>query len=222
MIRKLISFYCKIRNINAPEGSLDLFYRGHKKAVGGLWEEIGQLQFDFMLSQGLRPHHVFLDVGCGALRGGIHFIQYLNKSNYLGIDKNKCWVEAGIKNELGRELLDEKNPEFVFSRKFEFNKFSKIPDYAVAQSLFTHLNHSDVELCLKNLRKFVNSNCFFCATFLETDATEQNVKKSHSHRVFQYTKDQMLEFGEKNGWIANYIGEWKHPRNQKMMLYIAR
>jgi len=42
----------------------------HRQAIGGLWEEMGKLQFDYLISQKLMPHHQFLDVGCGSLRGG--------------------------------------------------------------------------------------------------------------------------------------------------------
>lgn len=42
----------------------------HRIAVGGMWDEIGKLQFEFMVKQGLKPHHKFLDIGCGSLRGG--------------------------------------------------------------------------------------------------------------------------------------------------------
>ena len=38
----------------------------HRAAVGGLWDELGRLQCDFMISAGLLPDHQFIDVGCGA------------------------------------------------------------------------------------------------------------------------------------------------------------
>jgi hypothetical protein len=42
---------------------------GHRESVGGLWDEIGCPQLDFLVEQGLRPHDVLLDVACGSLRG---------------------------------------------------------------------------------------------------------------------------------------------------------
>jgi hypothetical protein len=35
----------------------------HREAVGGLWDELGVLQFDFLLSKGLEAHHKVLDLG---------------------------------------------------------------------------------------------------------------------------------------------------------------
>ena len=45
-----------------PEGIATL---GHRDYVGGRWEELGRLQFDFLCDHGLRPEHVLLDVACG-------------------------------------------------------------------------------------------------------------------------------------------------------------
>ena len=46
----------------------------HRRDVGGKWNEIGDLQISFMKSQGLESCMKFLDIGCGCLRGGRHFI----------------------------------------------------------------------------------------------------------------------------------------------------
>ena len=40
-----------------------------------------------MVEHGLKPEHKLLDVGCGPLRGGIKFINYLEPGNYYGVDK---------------------------------------------------------------------------------------------------------------------------------------
>ena len=58
----------------------------HRGAVGGRWEEMGRLQLDFLVKQGLRPSDELLDVGCGALRAGLHFIRYLKPGNYFALN----------------------------------------------------------------------------------------------------------------------------------------
>jgi len=42
----------------------------HRNFVGGMWDEIGDLQFGFMVKNGLRMNSNLLDIGCGCLRGG--------------------------------------------------------------------------------------------------------------------------------------------------------
>ena len=58
----------------------------HRQVVGGMWDEIGTLQFEFLQGRGLQPDDLLLDVGCGSLRGGVRFVEYLNPSRYFGID----------------------------------------------------------------------------------------------------------------------------------------
>ncbi|RLI53090.1 MAG: hypothetical protein DRO93_14110 [Candidatus Thorarchaeota archaeon] len=84
----------------------------YRIAVGGMWEEIGKLQFDYLVKEGLEREDYFLDVGCGSLRGGIHFIRYLKPGHYFGIDINQRLLDAG-KGELKRNNLIHKNPTLV-------------------------------------------------------------------------------------------------------------
>ena len=192
---------------------------GHREYVGGLWDVIGGLQFRFMTGRGLEPHHVLVDVACGSLRGGVHFIPYLEAGHYLGIDLNSELIDAGIKEELGRDLYELKMPEFVVSDTFEFFRFSKQPDFAIAQSLFTHLIESDILLCLKNLRSVAKSNTKLYASFLRCDEPISNPKQSHPHDPFFYTPEQMRNFGESADWSSKYIGDWDHPRGLVMIEY---
>ena len=122
-----------------PEGERGIAAVGHRGYVGGMWDEIGTLQFGFMKAQGLQPHHVLLDIACGSLRGGVHFIPYLDRGNYLGIEKEAGLVRLGLDQELDPSVRSAKAPEFVISDSFEFVRFSRRPGFALAQSLFTHL-----------------------------------------------------------------------------------
>lgn len=203
-----------------PQGEEAVQKLGHRKYVGGMWEEIGRLQFDFLVQQGLKPSHCLLDIGCGSFRGGVRFIHYLDAGNYLGIDKERKLIELGIEKELGNTLYKKKQPLLVVSDDFTFDSFSKKPHFSLAQSLFTHLTAQDICLCLKRLRQFVEPNHILFATFLEGESSA-NPDASHSLVAFRYTKQEMARFGENCGWKGIYIGNWNHPRNQMMMKYEA-
>ncbi len=194
---------------------------GHRLYVGGEWDEIGELQFDFMVGRGLQPHHVFLDIACGSLRGGVHFIRYLDPGNYQGIDRERALIRRGLSKELTRECAKEKQPEFVVSNAFEFERFSKPSDFSLAQSLFTHLIAAEVERCLAKLRPCVAPGHQFHATFLEGDS-QQNPDAWHPIQRFHYSRDELAAFGERSSWEANYIGAWGHPRGQLMMQFVAK
>jgi hypothetical protein len=192
---------------------------GHRTYIGGLWDQMGRLQFEFLKRQGLRPEHVLLDIACGSLRGGVHFIPYLNAGNYLGIDIKQELLNAGVNNELGPELYEMKKPELVASGEFEFRRFSKRPDFAIAQSLFTHLTPADVVSCLANLSAFRKPRTQLFATYFLAKTPLVNPAQSHPHDAFSYTKAEMIEFGAMTGWNTKYIGHWDHPRGQVIVRY---
>src|SRR5262249_29760893 len=136
----------------------------HRNFVGGLWQEIGTLQLDFLLRHGLRLHHKMLDIGCGALRCGIPIIRYLDKGNYYGLDNNASVIEAG-NYELKNEELTGKQPKLLVNDRFEIGRFRVLFDFAIAQSVFTHLDMNLILHCLVETRKNLARNAKFFSTF---------------------------------------------------------
>ena len=120
----------RARRYRKPQGRRGIRKLGHREYVGGLWDEMGQLQFDFLVEQGLTPSDVLPDVGCGSLRGGVHFIRYLEPGNYLGMEKEEELLELRVNSELGIETFQARRPELVASGSFEFERFSKTPTFA--------------------------------------------------------------------------------------------
>jgi hypothetical protein len=74
----------------------------------------------------------------------VHFIKYLDRGNYLGIEKEQSLIERGLASELPADVRDTEHPEFVVSDSFAFDRFSKQPEFSLAQSLFTHLAAGDI------------------------------------------------------------------------------
>ena len=137
--------------MDATDDALGVRKLGHRTFIGGdgdMWERIGRLQFDFLRARGLQPQHVLLDFACGSLRGGIHFIPYLDAGHYLGFDKSFDLVAMGVMNELGHERFTERRPEFVINGRFDLSEFTKKPDFVIAQSIFTHLVPDDIRRSL--------------------------------------------------------------------------
>jgi hypothetical protein len=187
--------------------------------VGGLWDEIGRLQFNFLVAHGLQPHHYLLDIACGSLRAGVHFIPYLEPRHYLGIDKEEELIAAGIRHELTPQLMQEKQPQFVVSAGFEFERFGVRPDFALAHSLFTHLPPEGITRCLARLRATIQDSGTCFATFFEIRRPRSNAAETPGHGRFLYTRHDMQRFGAATGWRMSYVGRWGHPRGQKMVTY---
>lgn len=202
-----------------PDGADMVEKLGHRRYVGGNWDEVADGAMAFLLSQGLRPDHVLLDVACGSLRLGSRAIPYLEPGNYLGLDKEASLISAGLKHELDPVLIEQRRPEFVVSDTFEFSRFSRKPDFAVAYSLFTHLIPDAIDLCLQNLARAINSDTLFFATFHRRNPFWRNPSRSNSFASFRYSTAEMLEFGRRNGFAAEYLGEWMPEAEQKVVRY---
>src|SRR6056297_758398 len=203
----------------APEGDKGIATIGHREYIGGNWDEIGTLQFDFLKSKGLKPDSYLLDIACGSLRLGVRAIPYLEARHYLGIEKEKGLVQAGLNNELSQGLREEKQPHKIISDALEIDKLGQLLDFAIAQSLFSHLPPDLIHLCFRNLHPWLRSGGVFYATYFEVPTPRKNPSKPHDHGYFAYTAKEMLEFGESNGFTATYIGDWNHPRNQVIVEY---
>ena len=205
----------------------------HRQAVGGQWDELGQLQFDFLLRQGLLPKHFFLDVGCGSLRGGVHFIRYLEAGHYYGIDKSQQLLDAGRNVELRNAGLIERVPTLLQTDTFEFGALHRQFDFAIAQSVFTHIALNDIVRCMMNMEKALNPGGRFYVTFFENPKGKQHLEPLTHPRtegpgvVSFFDKDPFhYDFGTFQ-WICQgtrlrveYIGEWNHPRGQRMMCFV--
>ena len=221
---RLLDQYRRLRLSVRPDA------KAHRGYVGGMWEEIGKVQIDFMVGQGLQPDDVFVDVACGSLRAGRHFISYLNPNNYLGLDHNRWLIEAGLKHEIPKQVRKEKGPEFVVSNTFEFDKFTKRPRLGLAQSLFSHLTPDDIHVCLANLKEAMQPGGRFFATFIRKGNRAaafadrgilmhdyENPAGSADDLAFEYDAEDLLKIGREIGWQARYIGDWGHPRGQEML-----
>ncbi len=112
-----------------PEGGRGIRKIGHRAYIGGLWEEIGSLQFNFLLAKGLRPEHYLLDIACGSLRLGVKAIPYLEPGHYLGIEKESGLLAAGLTNELDQHVRAQKQPRLEISETFEFERFGQRVDF---------------------------------------------------------------------------------------------
>ncbi len=205
-----------------PEGERGIASMGHREYVGGMWDEIGSLQFNFLVAQGLKPQHYLLDIACGALRLGVKAIPYLDRGHYLGIEKEAGLVKAGLAQELDPAVREAKQPNIVVSDAFEFAKLNQQADFAIAQSLFSHFPPPLITLCFQKLHPHLVDGGVFFATYFETSAKIRNPTVPHDHGYFAYTQAEMCGFGEANGYVANYIGHWNHPRQQVIVAYRKR
>lgn len=199
----------------------------HRAFVGGMWDTIGRLQLDFLTAQGLTPSHRLIDVGCGALRGGVHFIRYLNTSNYYGIDINSSLITAAMQ-ELANENILDKKPTLLVNDAFEFSKFGQKFDFALAVSVFTHLPMNHILRSMKEVRNVLSPSGKFFASFFEAPHPGHISQLTHNpgetttnldSDPYHYSFDELNMLAKFAGLQATFIGDWSHPRAQKMLMF---
>jgi SAM-dependent methyltransferase len=194
---------------------------GHRALVGGTnaetWYGIGKRQYHWLVSQGLRPDHRFLDIACGSLRLGQFLIPYLGRGCYFGLEPEPELVRKGLEEELLFDLATVKAPRFGHGYDFDFS-FLDGYDFAIAQSLLTHLAKDDIALLLRNLRSVSNPDSRFFFTFFEGDGVKNPKGPSHANKSWHYGFGEIYDIAHQAGWSLTYIGDWSHARGQKMVL----
>ena len=114
-------------------------------------------QIHFLKSQGLKPEHRLLDIGCGTLRGGIPLIDYLDAGHYAGCDVRPEALEEGRK-ELADAGLEAKRPALVCGDDFAATAAAldaAVPggdatyDFLWAYSVLIHMKDEILDDCLR-------------------------------------------------------------------------
>lgn len=199
----------------------------HRGFVGGFWEEIGQLQFDCLVRYGLAPGHRLLDVGCGCLRGGLHFIDYLEAGHYCGLDINASLIDAA-RRELEQANLAAKAPELLVDDAFDVARFGRQFDYAIALSLFTHLHNNHIVRCLVRVAGVLAPGGSLFATFFESPRPaclepllhEPGGITTHYDRdPFHQSFEEIRGLAALAGLHVEAVAGWNHPRAQRMFRF---
>lgn len=202
----------------------------HRHLIGGMWEEIGTLQIDFLKSQGLQPSYTLLDIGCGCLRLGVRAVEFLDTDKYWGIDLNEELLTAGYDHEVVPSGLAAKLPRtnLVTDAEFTFTGTPHQVDMAIAQSVFTHLPLEYLRLCLTNLANHLDGPCDFFATFFIVTEDEAAAPVLHDpggitthpdKDPFHYTENDLRRAAWNLPWKVDIIGDWNHPRDQRMVCF---
>jgi len=145
----------------------DIKKKVHRDAVGGLWEEIGELTFQFRVNKAnIKPEMKILDLGCGCFRCGIKIIEYLHPTNYYAIDLSEDLIKAGFA-ELRKYGIENKvtQKNVHITEDFDAEVFKVKFDLVLAQSLWTHLPFNHIQRSLAAVEKVLTSEGMFYTTF---------------------------------------------------------
>lgn len=125
----------------------DIRSQNYKRFLGGgveHWERRGAFQLFFLKTMGLERRHRLLDAGCGPLRSGVQFIDYLDSGRYCGVDNNADFIRVGAELVAQNPALRDKTPRLERVDNFDFSQLTPGFDFVLA---FSVLNHCPPPLC---------------------------------------------------------------------------
>jgi SAM-dependent methyltransferase len=183
--------------------------RSHDGAVGSntreSWLKIGQMQFDYLVGHGLKPGDRMLEIGCGNLRAGRLFIDYLDTGHYHGIDISPDILLAAtdVITEFG---LQARLPHLTLVRDMSLGF---LPDswFTVvhAHSVFSHSPIEVIDECLRHVGRVMAPDGFFDFTFDRTEGAEHQVL----HEDFYYRTETLIALAARHGLQARFMDDWE-------------
>lgn len=209
-----VSYYREIMRSNTT--------RGAEAAVGSptrdAWMAAGQMQFDYLLRHGLRPGMRMLEIGCGNLRAGRLFIDYLDAGGYHGIDISPEILLAAL-NTIAEFDLQDRRPALTLVGDL---KLSFLPDAAFdvvhSHSVFSHSPVEVIEECLENVGRVLAPGGFFDFTAHLTDGSAHQVLRED----FYYRLDQLTALAAKHGLEVRLMEDWNGLHRQSKLRTTVR
>jgi SAM-dependent methyltransferase len=195
------------RNPEAAVGS-----RSHKS-----WLAIGKMQFAYLKKHGLRPGHTMLEIGCGNLRAGRLFIEYLDEGHYTGVDISPD-ILAAAERTIEEYGLRAKRPTLALVTDNKFSQFADNSfDVIHAHSVYSHCPLPVIEECFAHVGRILKPSGHFDYTFDRTEGEEHHVLNED----FSYRTETLVGLAAKYGLHAEFMEDWERLRHDQSKIRIV-
>ena len=196
--------------------------RSREAAVGGspshdAWLQIGRLQFDYATSHGLKPGMRMLEIGCGNLRAGRLFIEYLDPGSYYGLDISPDILLAA-QDTIAEYGLAAKLPHLTLVKDL---RLQFLPggafDFVHAHSVFSHSPPEVIDECFAHVGRVLAPGGFFDFTFDRTEGAEHHVLRED----FYYRTQTLIDLAAKNGLEAVFMDDWEQTGHAQSKIRVT-
>lgn len=133
--------------------------KGHQslgnKLYGYNYGISGKTDLKYLVKLGLNPDDACVDYGCGTLRVGVHFIKYLNRGRYWGLDISQFLLDEG-RSLIGDELWEEKQPNLkVISDESVTQAAATKPSFLISTKVLIHVHPDELKEYLYNVVRII-------------------------------------------------------------------
>jgi cyclopropane fatty-acyl-phospholipid synthase-like methyltransferase len=131
--------------------------QGAVNYVGSRKNTAGRTQLEILRIEGLKKDSLVLDMGCGALVGGIPIMSYLETDHYVGVDPNRELMAASMAIPYNLSICKKKRPKFLYVDDFDASALGIRFDYVMAHSVMSHAAQYQLDLFLRNSSKVLKN-----------------------------------------------------------------
>ena len=161
------------------------------KAYVDTVKKSGALQLELLKKEDCVPSSKVLEIGCGYLHLGRYLIDFLDKSNYVGVDPNDWLRNLAVKKDELSELIHRKAAVFLNNENFDATEVGKEFDFIFSHSVLSHAAHWQLNQYLENCLKVLAEEGVILASIRLAEGNEFGSKGNN---------------GEDSG-----CQEWKYP-----------
>jgi SAM-dependent methyltransferase len=174
---------------------------GYKHAIGGgdNWDSHGNLQRDFLISQGLKPQHRLLEIGCGTGRLARKVVPILHPGNYTGVDIAASALKAAVQLAVDEGWLSR-------LPYFRGDIPSHLPfDFIWAFAAFIHIPQDVMESTMRRAAAVMHKDSRFYWSYIPSAKTERAGVKTFRRTVADYRRaaeQAGLTFADVPNWCG--------------------
>ncbi|MFG1703128.1 class I SAM-dependent DNA methyltransferase [Nonomuraea sp. M3C6] len=182
------------------------------------WLALGRMQFDYLIEHGLKPDYRMLEIGCGNLRAGHLFIDYLHAGNYYGIDISPDILMAA-QDTIVKHRLGDKLPYLTPVRDL---RFAFLPDQHFdvvhAHSVFSHSPPEVIDECFAHVGRIMKRGGWFDFTFDRTEGKEHQVLRED----FYYRTETLVALAARHGLHAVFMEDWERLPHKQSKIRVTK
>ena len=179
---------------------------GYKGAVGPAdrWDELGNAHLNWLKSQGLQPHHMLLDFGCGTGRLARRVVPYLYDLKYVGVDVSGGALRTAAELGLREGWYTGKYPTFAaYGMSGRLCEMETTFDFVWAFSVFIHNPYEIMASSMQDIAEVLKPDGKFYFSWTNEKKDERTGLKQfrHTRETYEQACDEAgLTFEDCKGW----------------------
>lgn len=173
------------------------------------WLSLGERQFAYLRDHGLQPDHRMFEIGCGNLRAGWRFIEFLGVGAYTGVDISPE-IMIAAQATLAERGLQAKRPYLMVIGDMSFGALPDSHfDVVHAHSVFSHCPVDIVEAAIAGVRRVIRPGGFFDFTYNESG--EDRYWGTLREDYF-YPTGMLNDLAARHGFRPEPMHDWVHSQ----------